>query len=80
MKLLEPIRHRFSVLECTHCGHWYVIDINPAKNAEYAFGPSFDFRSEWFQFTPSAFSGPTSLNCPRCETNATPAVSHLYEP
>lgn len=77
-RLREPGPHRFAALECAHCGHWYVIQIQAMRSALGA--PDADFRSEWFRFPPSNFEGPTSLACPRCEETAAPVVAHLHEP
>ncbi|MDE2512370.1 MAG: hypothetical protein KGL74_14690 [Elusimicrobia bacterium] len=77
-RLFRPGPHRFASLECAHCGHLYVIQIQVPGVALDA--PDADFRSEWFRFAPSAFDGPTSLSCPRCEEVAAPAVVHLSEP
>lgn len=84
-RLFEPGPHRFAALECSHCRHMYVIQVAAAR-ADLAspdgtaLAPSADFRSEWFRFAASAFEGPTSLACPRCEETAAPAVVHLHEP
>jgi hypothetical protein len=77
-RLFSPGPHRFAALECAHCGHWYVIQVTGVRPALGA--PDADFRSEWFRFAPSAFDGPTSLSCPRCEEVAVPGVVHLHEP
>jgi hypothetical protein len=85
-RLLQPGPHRFAALECAHCGHLFVLQVE-ARAPELAapdgkpLAPSADFRSDWFRFAPSAFDGPTALDCPRCEVNAAPAVvRHLHEP
>jgi hypothetical protein len=77
-RLFEPGPHRFAALECAHCGHLYVIQVTAARSELAA--PAADFRSEWFRFAPSAFDGPRSLSCPRCEEVAAPDVVHLHEP
>lgn len=84
-RLAEPGAHRFVALECAHCGHRYVIQVTEARPELAApdgrpLAPDADFRSDWFRFSPSAFEGPTALDCPRCETAAQPAVVHLHEP
>ena len=84
-RLLDPAHSRFASLECAHCGHLYVIEVQAARPAlaapdGRALAPAADFRADWFRFTPSAFTGPADLACPRCEESAPPAVSHLHEP
>lgn len=84
-RLIEPGPHRFAALECAHCGHLYVIQVTAMRPAlagpgGRALAPDADFRSDWFRFAPSAFEGPSELDCPRCETASAPAVAHLHEP
>lgn len=84
-RLVQPGPHRFAALECAHCGHWYVIQVQamrPELTAPdgRALAPDADFRADWFRFPPSRFEGPSALECPRCEEHASPVVSHLHEP
>ncbi len=84
-RLFEPSLNRFVSLECAYCGHLFVLEIQAARPDlaapdGRALAPAADFRSDWFLFPPSAFSGPSDLACPRCEENATPLVAHLHEP
>jgi hypothetical protein len=84
-RLLDPRLNRFASLECAHCGHLYVIEIQAARPQlaapdGRALAPAADFRADWFRFCPSTFAGPSGLSCPRCEESAPPVVSHLHEP
>lgn len=81
----SPGGGRFAALECAHCRHWYVIQVQtlePALAAPdgSALAPSAEFRADWFRFPPSAFGGPARLNCPHCETTGEPRLEHLREP
>jgi hypothetical protein len=84
-RLSAPGPHRFASLECSHCRHLFVVQIAAARpdlagpDGRAMAAPA-DFRSEWFRFPPSAFEGPASLACPRCEETAAPEVVHLHEP
>jgi hypothetical protein len=84
-RLLDPRLSRFVSLECAYCGHLYVIEVEAARPGlaapdGRALAPAAAFRSDWFRFPPSSFSGPTDLTCPRCEESAPPVVAYLHEP
>lgn len=84
-RLSAPGRHRFTALECPSCGHYWVIQVTAAAAPLSTpdgrpLAPDADFRSDWFRFSPPDFDGPTALDCPRCETAAVPAVTHLHAP
>jgi len=73
-RLEVPGPHRFARLECAHCGHQFVFQVQAALD------PAIEFRASWFHFSPSAFAEPPELSCPRCECRTQPAGVHLHEP
>lgn len=84
-RLSEPGPHRFVSLECAHCGHRFVIQVQAAVDPLAPPGGASpatpaEFRSSWFRFPPSAFAEPPELSCPRCESRTQPGLVHLHEP
>lgn len=78
-RLLEPGPHAFARLDCAHCGHEFVIQVQ-APGAASLPAPTAWYRSDWFRFAASAYDAPASLNCPRCETLDAPRLTFLHEP
>lgn len=84
-RLEDPGPHRFARLECAHCGHQFVFQVQAALDPLAASPggpptPSAEYRGGWFRFSPSAFAETPELSCPRCESRTQPAVVHLHEP
>ena len=76
-RLSDPGPHRFARLECAHCRHQFVFQVQAAAGLST---PSSEYRGSWFRFPPSAFAEPPELSCPRCECRTRPEVVHLHEP
>ena len=84
-RLADPGPHRFARLECAHCGHQFVFQIQAALDPLAPPGggrptPAAEYRGSWFHFAPSAFDQPPGLSCPRCECRTRPGLVHLHEP
>ena len=64
-------------LECGWCGHHFVIELLPREGGEKPLGRAASYRSRWFSFMHSDFTGEASLSCPHCEQKGAAGVKFL---
>ena len=76
--------HGKAVLECSYCGHLYIIRINPYSEMKSSnqltgkpMGTPASYTSDWFSYTQEEFSGEPSLSCVHCEQKSLPRVEFL---
>lgn len=76
-RLGEAAAHEAVRLECGWCGHHFIIELLPRPGGEKTPGRATSYRSPWFSFMHSDFTGEASLSCPRCEQKGPAGVRFL---